>query len=32
MQHCLAKHGFTYCSIIYLDSGAERLAYQRLVP
>lgn len=30
MQHCLAKHGFTYCGIIYLDSGAERLAYQRL--
>ena len=30
MQHLLLKHGFTYCGIIYLDSGAERLAYQRL--
>ena len=30
MQHKLAKHGFTYCGIIYLLSGAERLAYQRI--
>lgn len=30
MQHNLAKHGFTYCRIIYLLSGDERLAYQRL--
>ena len=29
MQHNLLKHGFTYCGIIYLASGAERLAYQR---
>ena len=25
------KHGFTYCGLIYLKSGAERLAYQRVV-
>ena len=30
MQHCLKKHGFTYCGIIYLLSGDERLAYQKL--
>ena len=31
MQHNIAKHGFTYCGIIYLASGDERLAYQKLV-
>ena len=30
MQHNLLKHGFTYCGIIYLASGDERLAYQRI--
>ena len=30
MQHLLDKHGFRYCGIIYLTSGDERLAYQRL--
>ena len=30
MQHNLAKYGFRYCGIIYIASGAERLAYQRL--
>lgn len=30
MQHNLAKHGFTYCGIIYLASGDERLAYQKI--
>lgn len=30
MQHNLLKHGFTYCGIIYLASGDERLAYQKL--
>ncbi len=30
MQHNLQKHGFTYCGIIYLLSGDERLAYQRI--
>ena len=29
MQHNIEKHGFTYCGIIYLASGDERLAYQR---
>ena len=30
MQHVVLKHGFTYCGIIYLLSGDERLAYQRI--
>lgn len=30
MQHVIEKHGFTYCGIIHLASGDERLAYQRL--
>lgn len=30
MQHP-DQHGFTYCGLIYLKSGAERLAYQRVV-
>ena len=30
MQHVVLKHGFTYCGIIYLQSGDERLAYQRI--
>ena len=29
MQHNIKKHGFTYCGIIYLASGDERLAYQK---
>ena len=28
MQHCIKKCGFTYCGIIYLANGDERLAYQ----
>ena len=28
MQHCILDYGFTYCGIIYLLSGDERLAYQ----
>ena len=31
MQHNIVKYGFTYCGIIYLLSGDERLAYQKLV-
>ena len=31
MQHNILKHGFTYCGIIYLTSGDERLAYQKLI-
>lgn len=30
MQHNILKHGFTYCGIIHLASGDERLAYQRI--
>jgi len=32
MQHVLLQYGFHYCGIIYLTSGAERLAYQKLTP
>ena len=32
MQHNILKHGFTYCGIIYLESGDELLAYQRTTP
>ena len=28
MRHVIEKYGFTYCGIIYLLSGDERLAYQ----
>lgn len=31
MQHNIEKHGFTYCGIIYLASGDERLAYQKIL-
>ncbi len=31
MQHLLKKQGFTYCGIIYLLSGDERLAYHKKV-
>ena len=30
MQHNIEKHGFTYCGIIYLANGDERLAYQKI--
>lgn len=29
MQHLLEKNGFTKCGIIYLATGAPRLAYQK---
>ena len=29
MQHCISKYGFSYCGIIYLANGDERLAYQK---
>ncbi len=29
VQRLLQKHGFSYCGIIYLQNGDERLAYQR---
>ncbi|MBQ9554935.1 MAG: N-acetyltransferase [Muribaculaceae bacterium] len=28
MRHVIERYGFTYCGIIYLASGDERLAYQ----
>ena len=28
-QNILLKNGFTYCGIIYVKNGTERLAYQR---
>ena len=29
MQHLIGKYGFTYCGIIWLTDGTERLAYER---
>ena len=29
MRHCIEKYGFSYCGIIYLANGDERLAYQK---
>lgn len=29
MQKSLLKNGFTYCGIIYLESGDERLAFEK---
>ncbi len=29
MQRALLKRGFQYCGIIYLESGDERIAYQK---
>ncbi len=29
MQHILLRQGFSYCGIIYLADGDERLAYQK---
>lgn len=29
MRHLLEKHGFTYCGIIHIENGDERLAYQK---
>ena len=31
MQHNMLKHGFTYCGIIHLANGDERLAYQKII-
>lgn len=30
MRHCIEKAGFRYCGVIYLLSGAPRLAFQKL--
>ncbi|MBC3798049.1 plasmid pRiA4b ORF-3 family protein [Acetobacterium tundrae] len=29
-ENAFNKNGFTYCGLIYLKSGAERVAYQRV--
>ena len=31
MQHCILNYGFQYCGIIYLESGDDRLAYQKIL-
>ncbi len=31
MRHLMLKYGFTYCGIIYLANGDERLAFQRRI-
>ena len=28
MQHLIEKHGFTYCGVIWLEDGTDRLAYE----
>ena len=30
MQRALAKNGFSYCGVIYLANGEERIAYQKV--
>ena len=30
MRHLMEKYGFSYCGIIYLANGDERLAFQRI--
>lgn len=32
MRHAMEKYGFAYCGIIYLLDGAERQAYQMILP
>lgn len=31
MQRLIEKNDFSYCGIIYLDDGAERLAYEKII-
>ena len=31
MRRMLEKHGFEYCGIIYLSSGDERVAYEKMI-
>ena len=31
MQHVLRKHAFTYCGIIHIANGDERLAFQKII-
>lgn len=30
MRHCIQKHGFTYCGIVFYPGGGDRIAFQRL--
>ncbi len=31
MQRMVTKNGFEYCGIIYLESGAERIAFEKVI-
>ena len=31
MQRMQAKNGFEYCGLIYLEDGAERIAFEKIV-
>ena len=31
MQRMQAKNGFEYCGVIYLEDGAERIAFEKIV-
>lgn len=31
MQNMLAKNGFTYCGIVHMEDGTERMAYQKSI-
>lgn len=31
MQRLIKKNGFKYCGVIYLEDGAERLAYEKIL-
>lgn len=31
MQSFLKKHGFLYCGVIYLESGAKRIAFEKVL-
>ncbi len=31
MQHVMQKYGFTYCGIIHIANGDERVAFQKIV-
>ncbi len=32
MKRMLIKNGFTYCGIIYLPDGSERIAFEKILP
>jgi virulence-associated protein VapD len=31
MRKMLEKHGFSHCGTIYLESGDERVAYEKMI-